>query len=895
MKLIPWVEVYRRIAGSLNAIFLEYGRESGDVLCDLLFINKEYIDSNNWIKKFIELDGEIDPIHIFSSISDLRLKKENRIKRVNLLLEILEGPDVFDAVYSIDMEGCPLPYTMELTSFRNNEYIEQVWVEFNRVYELGAEGLLNDMFRGPEKWLGIGVPLFSQFLYWVRPDSFMPIDKYTLKFLNENNKLYGDIESLAEYKNILTAEDDKTYRLIYCLSHGVKTIGDLSPKDFIRFKKYFSITSDHYVKSENSSNKCRILALRTMEGCNPKFSKSIKEGQLYRFYNDFIEYEDKVIFNTDVDCGLYNTEDLNFNISAIAGRNGTGKSTLLELLVVGLNNLACSKASMFNAVEELIPVDNVFLEFYFETDTIYKVVIKDKDCCIQRYAALGNYEFIKSDLVDVNDFDFSNFFYTILINYSLHGLNSEHLGLWLKGLFHKNDGYQIPAVIEPYRLKGNININRQEFLAKQRLLSNLLELEDEDDYSSLRRLKGDVKAKYIRLTNTFEKDERDRLLTNSEFDIINALFIKFEVSNVECSVSYNYDDAVDVAKIYLIRKLHAIASRYSAYEDFIDSENKLVSSGYGLENFVGYLYEDTSHITYKVRQVLNFLKHSIYSDLLDKKIDIDKLSKKISYLMSLDKSNRIEYFLPPAYYNLEIFLGEQGEIDFSSLSSGEKQKIYVINSILYHVRNIDSVYKGGNDQISKYGYVNLFLDEIELYFHPELQRNFINDLLELLSRRPLLSVYGINICFVTHSPFILSDIPVNSVLFLDVDKSDEDSHKSLPVSNVGETFAANIHDLLASGFFMEGTIGRFSEECITEVVELYEDIKRGSDLDELKAKYLQNKDRYNFILESISDSEIKGILYNYIQYIEMNLNLNIDNSAEIMKLEKRLELLKSKG
>ena len=94
---------------------------------------------------------------------------------------------------------------------------------------------------------------------------------------------------------------------------------------------------------------------------------------------------------------------------------------------------------------------------------------------------------------------------------------------------------------------------------------------------------------------------------------------------------------------------------------------------------------------------------------------------------------------------------------------------------------------------------------------------------------------------------------------------------------------------------MEGTIGRFSEECITEVVELYEDIKRGSDLDELKAKYLQNKDRYNFILESISDSEIKGILYNYIQYIEMNLNLNIDNSAEIMKLEKRLELLKSKG
>lgn len=42
---------------------------------------------------------------------------------------------------------------------------------------------------------------------------------------------------------------------------------------------------------------------------------------------------------------------------------------------------------------------------------------------------------------------------------------------WLQGLFHKNDGYQVPIVITPMRELGHIDLQKEYKLAKERLLS----------------------------------------------------------------------------------------------------------------------------------------------------------------------------------------------------------------------------------------------------------------------------------------------------------------------------------------------------------------------------------------------------------------------------------------
>lgn len=69
-----------------------------------------------------------------------------------------------------------------------------------------------------------------------------------------------------------------------------------------------------------------------------------------------------------------------------------------------------------------------------------------------------------------------------------------------------------------------------------------------------------------------------------------------------------------------------------------------------------------------------------------------------------------------------------------------------------------------------------------------------------------------NVLIVTHSPFILSDIPKSHVLFL---------KDGVPNTDMQEnTFGANIHSLLTNGFFLRSLpIGEFAYGKINEMFE----------------------------------------------------------------------------
>src|SRR5690606_30475654 len=77
-----------------------------------------------------------------------------------------------------------------------------------------------------------------------------------------------------------------------------------------------------------------------------------------------------------------------------------------------------------------------------------------------------------------------------------------------------------------------------------------------------------------------------------------------------------------------------------------------------------------------------------------------------------------------------------------------------------------------------------------------------------------LNFEGINILFLTHSPFILSDIPNSNILSL------KDGYPTdINLSNTN-TFGANIIDLLSNEFFLvEGVIGKFAQEKIQDVIK----------------------------------------------------------------------------
>ena len=100
----------------------------------------------------------------------------------------------------------------------------------------------------------------------------------------------------------------------------------------------------------------------------------------------------------------------------------------------------------------------------------------------------------------------ASLFYSVVCNYSLYAYNPNdyweeftnenridkirpkqdyqkypYLRCWLTGLFHKNDGYQMPLVLNPMRENGNINAPKENRLAKERLLSMLFYKDDSND------------------------------------------------------------------------------------------------------------------------------------------------------------------------------------------------------------------------------------------------------------------------------------------------------------------------------------------------------------------------------------------------------------------------------
>ena len=77
------------------------------------------------------------------------------------------------------------------------------------------------------------------------------------------------------------------------------------------------------------------------------------------------------------DFSLYDTDELKISLCAIVGRNGTGKSSIVELLVRTINNLAAAmlgEGYNFSAAEHLHFIDYVFADLCFQIDNIVYIL-----------------------------------------------------------------------------------------------------------------------------------------------------------------------------------------------------------------------------------------------------------------------------------------------------------------------------------------------------------------------------------------------------------------------------------------------------------------------------------------------------------------------------------------
>ncbi len=283
--------------------------------------------------------------------------------------------------------------------------------------------------------------------------------------------------------------------------------------------------------------------------------------------------------------------------------------------------------------------------------------------------------------------------------------------------------------------------------------------------------------------------------------------LKISISAVE--VKYQ-----EYITTYLINKIDNIKKIHLPYKDF------------SIKDFIEEIKTSNSYIFFKIQSCILYWKYweLIFDDTKITTSDNDTITINIAALSQTIQDIKgkekdilhlnTSMFVPPPIFDATIILeDEEGKKrSMNHLSSGEKQKIYGASSLVYSIININSVEK--KESLIKYSYINIVLDEIELYYHPEWQRTYIADLLDYIKKidaAHLADIKGINILFLTHSPYILSDIPRSNILRLD---------KGKPVHRRGgETFAANIHSLLANDFFMsKGFMGEWAKRRINEVI-----------------------------------------------------------------------------
>lgn len=211
------------------------------------------------------------------------------------------------------------------------------------------------------------------------------------------------------------------------------------------------------------------------------------------------------------------------------------------------------------------------------------------------------------------------------------------------------------------------------------------------------------------------------------------------------------------------------------------------------------------------------------------------------------------------------------EFGWRQLSSGEKAFLNLFARFLYIKSWIEQRTKDISMPWSYPEELIILLDEGEMGFHLQWQKEYVFNLYMFLPIILQFTSEGIGIkpklhlILATHSPISLSDIPNYNVAYLKRDLTGDGSRIFTADTNLKKTFGANIHSLMIDSFFLQnGLMGRFAKnkikqmiadiECITGINEfercrkkidlINEPILRERLLMELNSKYpvAQKKD-----------------------------------------------------
>ena len=197
--------------------------------------------------------------------------------------------------------------------------------------------------------------------------------------------------------------------------------------------------------------------------------------------------------------------------------------------------------------------------------------------------------------------ELEDFFYTIVSNYSIQSFISsnyecdayvhqnkfdgnqydrEFKSCWIDPIFHKNDGYKRSIVLNPFRRMGNIDMERELNLSKDRFIALVVKDKDIDDTYSLEKITyslskekdTDLKKYYSRFflegkDENFEEYIKSTFYPEKDLDekIHNDIRLKCLVDFYGFNITKESPYVKKLCLLYLYKKISQIIYTYTEY------------------------------------------------------------------------------------------------------------------------------------------------------------------------------------------------------------------------------------------------------------------------------------------------------------------------------------------
>lgn len=496
----------------------------------------------------------------------------------------------------------------------------------------------------------------------------------------------------------------------------------------------------------------------------------------------------------EITCVENDCWDINFwgnnsnikNISGVIGQNGTGKTSLMRLILT-----SCIYEGISDAPENMIII-------YRDNFNVKKVkCYHPASILVVKLPIFATKS--KSPRFDKNTLIFhSNHFDAY--DYRLDIAKSELAGmknLSTAFLLQKDKETYLNRPMESVKFNYSLTLSLHRAMEMRRHVDFIRKYHKEDSLSWLKI------PKYLRILPNKEEENWVNLHSSEFYSVSSVISTAFSELSKRVPAKNILYFIFFKASVYNLFN-HVIASTGSSYfrvnEESINLMNEeLNKMDDANENSIFDFFQSLSR-----KNVLGHVIHKNQKDLLglfsifkEAKVSIDKscyiidltkrsISKFNSFFNGFFSEERITSFV-----DFEL---SHEEYTQTTPSSGELAMLNLFS-------RFTSIRKS-----ELRNNLTILLDEIELALHPNWQKKFLNSIIMFFQKE--FANRNIQIIISSHSPFIVSDLPVECLNFLNG-----------RINSVEQTFCANIHSLFSDAFFLnDGLVGEFAKQKVSSLI-----------------------------------------------------------------------------